>query len=208
MGKFIDLTGQKFGRLTVTERAGSKNKRALWRCVCECGNEVAVDSNSLRTGNTRSCGCLHIERVKAIGEANKIHGMFGTRLYMIWADMKRRCSSQNREAYDNYGGRGITVCDEWANSFEAFRDWALANGYRDDLTLDRKDANGDYRPDNCRWSTWKEQENNRRNNHLLTHGGKTQTMTQWAEETGILYPTLAARINVLLWDPEKALTTK
>jgi hypothetical protein len=207
MGKLIDLTGQKFDKLTVIKRDCSKNGKALWLCRCDCGNEIIVNSNSLRSGNTHSCGCLQKEIVKNIGLANKKHGMFGTRLYQIWADMKRRCENKNFEQYHYYGGRGIKVCDEW-NSFLVFQQWANLNGYRDDLTLDRIDPDGDYYPDNCRWATWEEQENNRRNNHLLTYNGKTQTISQWARETNIPKNTLLARINYLNWDIEKALTTK
>lgn len=207
MGKFIDLTGHKFERLTVIERRGSRRSRALWLCVCTCGNEIVVDSNSLRTGNTRSCGCLQKEHAQNTGSANKTHGMFGTRLYMIWADIKRRCNNPSCEAYRYYGGRGIKLFDEW-NDFSAFLQWAEANGYRDDLTIDRIDVNGDYCPKNCRWSTWEEQENNRRNNRMLTYKGKTQSMSLWAKEFNIPYVTLAARLDSLHWDIEKALTTK
>lgn len=208
MGKVIDLTGQRFERLTVIERRGRRGSRALWLCVCDCGNEITIDSNSLRTGNTRSCGCIRKEHSKRIGSANKMHGMFGTRLYMIWADIKRRCTNPNCDTYHYYGGRGITVCEDWKNNFQTFYDWAIAAGYRDDLTIDRIDTNGDYCPDNCKWSTWEEQENNRRNNRLVTYDGKTQTISQWAREYNIPYITLIKRLNSPDWNIEKALTTK
>ena len=207
MGKFIDLTGQKFERLTVIKRYGRRHSHVLWLCVCDCGNEIVVDSNSLRTGNTRSCGCIRKEHSKVIGSANKTHGMFGTRLYMIWADMKRRCNNPNCEAYNHYGGRGIKLCEEW-NDFSIFQQWAETTGYHDDLTLDRIDVNGNYEPSNCKWSTWEEQENNRRNNRLLTYKDKTQTISQWAKEFNLPYFTLVARLDRLNWDIEKALTTK
>ena len=117
------------------------------------------------------------------------------RLHRIWKGIKARCYNPNREAYSNYGGRGITVCDEWKNDFQAFYDWAMANGYTDDLTLDRIENDGNYEPDNCRWATRKEQGNNSRHNHLITAYGKTQTMQQWSDETGISYNTMKTRIR-------------
>ena len=121
--------------------------------------------------------------------------------------MKKRCYSENEIGYENYGGRGITVCDEWKNNFEAFYNWAIENGYKDGLTLDRKDNDGQYCPENCKWSTVKEQANNRRSNHLLTLNGETHNLMEWSEITGIPYHTLKKRINGSKWSTEKALTT-
>lgn len=120
--------------------------------------------------------------------------------------MKDRCYNENNKKYRNYGGRGIVVCDEWKDDFGVFQEWALQNGYNDELSIDRIDANGPYRPDNCQWATQKEQQNNRTNNHLLTYNGKTQTLTQWAAETGINEMALSSRINKLNWSTERALT--
>lgn len=135
------------------------------------------------------------------------HGMAGSRLYNVWQKMKSRCFNTRASNYKHYGGRGITVCEEWAQSFEAFRDWALANGYRDDLTIDREDNDGPYCPENCRWATMKQQSNNRRSNRGITFNGKTQTTRQWADELGIPYEVLRNRISHG-WSVEQALTTK
>ena len=193
MSKCIDLTGRKFGKLTVVERAkNSKGGKSRWLCSCDCGKEKIVLGDSLRNGITSSCGCKYFESNKG---RNKTHGQTKTRLHRIWSSMKQRCNYPNARCFELYGGRGITVCDEWSNSFEAFRDWALANGYAEGLTIDRINVNGNYEPSNCRWATFKEQENNRTNNRKVTYKGKEYTLSKLAEELHISSATLAWRLN-------------
>lgn len=202
--KFVDLTGQRFGRLVVEGRDHTRAKWVYWICRCDCGKKKSVIGASLKSGGTRSCGCLHDENSK--NTKWKTHGESGTRLYRKWQSMKARCYQPNSTKYKNYGGRGITVCDQWRSDYAAFRDWALANGYEDGLTIDRIDVNGNYEPSNCRWTTQKKQQNNRSNNRMLTYNGETKSLTEWAEDTGISEMVLRARITKLGWSVERALT--
>lgn len=207
MSKVKDLTGQRFGALFVVERAGSNaSGKATWLCDCDCGKTIIVVGNKLR--RQKSCGC---QRRAFLSEFNKMtkttHGMRYTRLYKIWRSMKNRCSCSSWEDYKNYGGRGITVCDEWKESFESFRDWAFANGYSDGLSIDRIDVNGNYEPSNCRWATVKQQANNTRSNLYLEFNGEVKTAKEWADELGLNYNTLYSRITTKGWSVEKALTT-
>ena len=170
MPKKIDMTGRIIGRLTVIEECGrDKHGKALWRCRCECGNEVIVRGDSLRNENTTSCGCYNRERA---AEVHTTHGMCKTRLYYVWESMLQRAGVHKgapEEVKLAYQDRGITVCDEWL-VFENFRDWALSHGYKDDLQIDRRDNDKGYHPDNCQWVTPKENVNNRRNTLRLSDG--------------------------------------
>ena len=204
MSKFIDLTGRRYGRLTVIERACREDKRRVyWVCRCDCGNYSFVSGDDLKSGNTKSCGCLNSEKLKA--GINVKHGMCYTPLNGVWRAMKRRCYYKKDSRYENYGGRGITVCDEWKDDFQAFYNWAMTNGYREGLSIDRIDVNGNYEPVNCRWATDKEQANNTRSNHFLTYNGETHTISEWAEIVGMKRDTLKRRIYSG-WTIEKALT--
>lgn len=205
MGKFIDLTNRRFGRLVVIKDTGLKNRdrRHIWLCKCDCGQMVEVSSHELGS-RTNSCGCLKKE---TISNLNKSHGLSHSRLFNIWRLMKQRCTNLNCKAYKNYGGRGIVVCDSWFNSFSNFCEWAINNGYADNLTIDRFNNDGNYEPDNCRWVNMKTQNNNRRNNHRITYKGKTQTIQMWADELGFNRSVLNDRITKLNWSIEDAMET-
>lgn len=197
------LENMVFGRLTVIEKAPKHKNRVNWLCKCECGNYVTVRADHLLDGRTKTCGCYS----KEIGERTKTHGMSKTTLYKVWRSMLGRCFYEKSENYKYYGGRGITVCDEWRNSFERFYEWAMDNGYSKGLTIDRIDNNGNYQATNCKWATVKEQENNKRNNHILEFEGQRLTIAQWSEKLGVKMHTLNKRINYCKWPVEKALKT-
>lgn len=191
----IDLVGKRIYRLTVLKeeprryyRNGRYNRLFLVRC--DCGNEKVVFFSALTRKNaTRSCGCYWSE---VISKAKTKHGKAGTRLYHIWAHMKARCRNGNDPRFKDYGGRGIRLFDGW-KEFKPFQKWALKNGYRDDLTIERRDVNGNYEPKNCLWIPFNEQAANKRTNIKITHDGKTLCLKQWSRETGIIYGTLTGR---------------
>ena len=204
MSKPLDLTGRRFGRLVAIERStNSKSGKAKWRCKCDCGNETVVFSTSLVQGLTHSCGCLNREVTL---ERFSTHRQSESRLYETWSGMKKRCYNPYSKSFSAYGGRGIAVCDEWKDDFQAFYDWAMANGYADDLTIDRIDVNGNYSPENCRWVDKLTQANNCRTNHYLTFNGKTQSIAEWARELGVSDSLIRQRIVKLGWSVERALT--
>lgn len=198
MGRFIDLTGNTYGKLTVIRQEQIGN-RSHWLCKCECGNTKIVRGSCLRNGDTQSCGCLQKETIRAI---RTTHGMSYDRIYNIYKKMVSRCNNPKETKYPIYGGRGIRVCKEWEDSFEKFYEWAVHNGYSETLTIDRIDVNGNYQPDNCRWANLKTQANNKRNNHNLTYKGETHTLSEWGEITGIGSRNIERRINKFHWNVE------
>lgn len=188
MSKPRDITGQSFNCLTAIRRVENNCRgKARWLFSCSCGNEhVALMSNVIN-GNSMSCGCLS-------SRGNKTHGLNGTRLFNIYRKMIARCYNPRHKHFDRYGGRGIAVCDEWKLDRCAFFDWALHNGYSDDLSIDRLDNNNGYSPSNCQWKTKREQQNNRNNTIVITINGETKPLTNWATQYGIKPTTLRQRI--------------
>lgn len=256
MGKVKSLVGKKFGSLTVLEMAGKGSCGSiLWRCRCDCGNEIIARGGNLKNGSPKSCGCLHRAKellpgsrfgryivIKHIGVtatkgrdlylvkcqcgeekilpkhnviSNKLgchkcqsktlekdRSKIGHRLHGIWSKMLHRCYNIKDKNYNRYGGRGIKVCDEWKRDPFVFANWANDNGYREDLTIDRIDNNGNYEPSNCRWATRKEQSNNTSFNRFVEYNGETHTISEWSSKTGIKYDILSSRIRKGL-PPEK-----
>ena len=179
-------------RLTVIENLPPKNQHSQVRCVCDCGNGWVGSAAYPKHKKTKSCGCLVAEMAS---KTHKTHGLRGHPLYNVWRHMKERCYAKNDKEYCNYGGRGITVCDEWMDSFKAFYDWAIKFGYEKGLTIERNDVNGNYTPDNCRWATNKEQQRNRRNNRHVTINAETKTVSEWSEVSGVNSSAIYARLN-------------
>lgn len=178
---YVDLTGEKYGRFTVLERVGTdKHGRPTWKCECECGNIKIISSRELRSGNTKSCGCL---RRDLVTNGNVTHGKSKTRIYKIWAKMLERTVCETCKEYAAYGAVGIGVCDRWRN-FEAFYE-DMKDGYADDLSIDRIDNSKGYSADNCRWATDKQQANNKTNNVRIELDGVTKTIAEWSEVFGI-----------------------
>lgn len=188
-----DLTGQKFGLLTVIGIADTNTQKTYWVCKCDCSNMKTVRSDSLLCGSIKSCGCLKRKQDKINLTKHYRHMMSGTRIYQEWQGMKGRCNNPHDPRYDRWGGRGIKVCDEWQNSFEAFYNWAMANGYKDDLTIDRIDNDGNYEPSNCRWATQQEQSRNRSSNIKITIGNSTRTLMEWCSIFNVNYKNVRDR---------------
>lgn len=190
---FKDLTGNKYGRLTVISLQSRENGTPKWNCICECGKELVVSGKSLKSGFTKSCGCLKEESSRK----EKKHGKAKSRLYRIYNHIKGRCLNTSDNHYPLYGGRGISICDEWQgeNGFINFYNWSMENGYSDKLTIDRIDNNGNYSPENCRWVNNEVQSNNRRNNRKLTAFGETHTIAEWSRLKGVGSSTILQRLK-------------
>lgn len=200
MGKVIDLQpGQKFGMLTVVKRAESKHKNTYWVCRCDCGTNTLVTASHLTHGHTKSCGCLQRRTAqKTMVSMMKTKGADGhsvRRLSKTWRNMISRCNNPNDKSYPNYGGRGIKISPEWESDYWAFERWAVSSGWEPGLTLDRIDNDKGYCPDNCRWATQKQQNNNKRNVIILEFQGKQRTISQWSDEFCIDRRTLWSRLQ-------------
>lgn len=185
-----DLIGKKFGKLTVIKRVeNDKGRNAQWLCKCECGNETLVRTERLKSGNTKSCGCLR-------GNINSSgRGWRRTRLYKILMAMKARCYNKNHKSFKDYGGRGIKICDEWLNDYVSFFNWSIENGYNDTLTIDRINNDSNYEPENCRWVPMKVQNRNKSNCHFITYENETHCLTEWSEILGIPIHKITYRLK-------------
>lgn len=194
--------GDRYGRYVILREVASERPGRHVLCRCDCGTVKVVRFSHLVNGNTSSCGCYKRDLTIA---TKRTHGQSGTRLYYVWVEMRQRCQNPRHPRYPLYGGRGIRVCDEWKD-FERFRSWALANGYRPGLSLDRIDNDGDYEPGNCRWVPQLVQNNNSRRCKMITYRGRTQSLAQWARELGLNYRTLRSRLRIG-WSVERAFET-
>ena len=202
MSKFIDLTGRKFGELTVVRRVENhRSGQAMWLCACSCGGEHKVTSHNLTCGDVRTCGCLSR---KLAAEKITRHGRHNTPAYNSWRGMKDRCTNPKHSAYARYGGRGITVCDRWLESFENF--YADMGDRPEGLTLDRIDNDGPYSPNNCRWASRKEQSWNSSAVRLLDREGDARSISSWAESCGVNIATMLWRLKK--WPTNTAITEK
>lgn len=200
MSKLIDLTGKRFGKLTVICRVeNNKHGQPQWRCHCDCGKETIVVGQKLRKGITKSCGCLVYEQ-----KTRLTHGMTGTVLHNRWLNMKSRCFNPHNKRYERYGGRGITICDEWLD-FKNFYNWSVANGFSEELSLDRIDNDKGYCPDNCRWATPRQQANNTARNVKIEYMGKVKTLSQWCRDLGLNYKLVYYRYHEQNMKLEKAI---
>lgn len=202
--KKLDLTGNRYGRLTVLKENGKRGKNILWLCRCDCGNEINAIPYNLKNGHTQSCGCLQKE---ARAKSHATHHKSKSRLYRIWRHIKSRCLNENVSHYKYYGGRGISICKEWEDSFENFYEWANSNGYQDDLSIDRIDVNGNYEPSNCRWTNATTQANNKTNNRLIEYNGECHTLSEWSSILGIHQLTISKRIDDYGWSVKRAFET-
>lgn len=196
----IDETGNKYGRLLVTKYAGKIKNKTSWECTCDCGNKKIVPGIYLRTGQTRSCGCLHREELIARQKKYDV----SKRLRHIWHKIIGRCENEKNKNYKYYGGKGIKVCAAWHDPYQFFQ-WAMSNGYSEELTIDRIDYKGNYGPDNCRWVTIKKQQNNKSDNRYETINGTTKTVQEWIEYFGVDAGMVRSRL-ARGWEFEKSIS--
>jgi len=200
-----DLAGRKFGRLTAVRKLVIKSSQWSWWCVCECGSEKEVLAGSLKSGQTRSCGCLSRD---VTSKRVKTHGKSKTRTYKIWSQMLKRCYRPKSTGFSRYGGRGISVCDRWfgKGGFDRFLE-DMGEPPSNKHTIDRIDNDGDYEPGNCRWATIREQNRNRSCSRSMTFLGKTRSIMEWSIVTGLSYPCILRRVRSG-WSVERTLTEK
>lgn len=189
----LNLKGKRFGRLVVLDRAeNSKTGNTRWICKCDCGNDTIVSANHLRRGGVKSCGCY---KKDLMSNRKNAHHKTNTKIYKVYAGIKSRCYNENNQDYSCYGGRGIKICNEWLSDFMNFYNWAMSNGYRENLTIERIDVNGNYEPKNCRWATRIEQSNNTRRNRFVIYNNEKHTIAEWSRILGIDYRKLENRIR-------------
>jgi hypothetical protein len=201
--KFIDITGQRFGRYTVIGKIDNRNNDTIWLCKCDCGSERNVYGSALRRGASKSCGCLKKE---TCGDRTRTHGLSKHPLHAIWRRILERCGNPNDKSYNRYGGRGIYVADDWATDFQAFYDWCMGNGWAKGLQIDREKNDGPYSPSNCRIVTRKVNCRNRRNNRWITCRGMTKTLAEFAEMVGERTDVISYRMRHG-WTEEEAIFT-
>jgi hypothetical protein len=190
-----DIANNRFGKLTAI----SYLHKGLWNCTCDCGSKTIQQSSAMREGRVVSCGCYG----KTLGHLNATHGMSLTKEYKVWQQMKKRCLDKKDKSFSNYGGRGISVCEKWINSFECFI--SDIGGRPNGMSLDRIDVNGNYEPSNCRWASMKTQARNKTNNQIITFNGVSACLSEWEEITGIKHGTIRRRIKNG-WSIEDALS--
>lgn len=197
MGKFIDITGERYGKLVAVNPTDKRTKSGgvIWVFKCDCGNTKISPANSVKSGLIKSCGCLC-----------HTHGMTGTRLFNIWVDMRQRCYNKNYPQFYLWGGKGVKVCDEWLQDFMTFYNWAIENGYANNLSIERKDSNGNYEPSNCKWATPKEQARNISTNRMVTIDGETKGLSEWLDTSPITISTFYKRKNKGMTDKEALFT--
>lgn len=181
-----DLTGQNFGMLTTIKIHSKSRNGNLWECLCSCGNKSIVLTSNLLKGHTKSCGCIGV--IKLI-KMNTTHNLSNTKLYGVWGDIKSRCTNPKKDMYYIYGQRGIKMCEEWEKDFTNFYKWSMSNGYKDGLTIDRIDNDGNYEPKNCRWVSYVQQNRNRRITIFIEHKGQRKTLMEWSELFDVKYHT-------------------
>lgn len=193
MSNYSDITNKRFGKLTAIKRTGTTSYgKAIWLCKCDCGNYKEIDGSSLRKGNTKSCGCLVAENhprkiITNISSTKK--------LYKLYSAIKQRCYNKKCTNYKNYGGRGIIMSDEWLNNSQLFYNWAIESGYKEGLTIDRIDVNGNYEPSNCRWLTIQEQQQNRTNTVYVIINNKRQSLNELCKKNNVSYNLAYQRLR-------------